>query len=76
MKKFFLNLVTEPNNKTFCPVRLIAIAGAVQYLAMGFLHLFRNAAFDPQSYGVGFAALLSGIGVALGLKKDSPTEGQ
>lgn len=72
MKQFFRQIFTEPDNKTFCPVRLIAIAGGLQYLAMNIVHYIRDAVFDPQAFAVGFAALITGLGVALGTKKDTP----
>ena len=72
MKTFLKNLFTEPDNQTFCPVRLIAVLGAVQYLALVVANYAQHSIFDPQGFSVGFGALLGGVGVALGLKKDSP----
>lgn len=72
MKKYFLDLITEPDNKTFCPVRALAILGSLQYLGLAIAHYVQHAVFDPQGYAVGFGALLGGVGVALGLKKDTP----
>jgi hypothetical protein len=72
MNNFIKNLFTEPDNHTFCPVRLIAIVGAFQYLALAIANYTQHGAFDPQGYAIGFGALLGGLGVALGLKKDSP----
>lgn len=74
MKRFLIQIFTEPNNHTFCPVRLIAIIGAVQYLILAIVNYAQHAMFDPQSYAIGFGALLGGLGVALGLKKDSPNQ--
>lgn len=71
MKQFFSDLFTEPNNKTACPVRIIAVAGALQYLGLAIAHYIQHQVFDPQGYAIGFGALLGGIGVALGLKKDT-----
>lgn len=72
MKQFFRQIFTEPNNHTFCPVRLIALFGALQYLGLSVANYWQHGAFDPQAYAIGFGALLGGMGVALGLKKDSP----
>ena len=74
MRKYLQNLLTETDNKTFCPVRIIAILGALQYLGISAAHYIQHHIFDPQGYAVGFGALLGGIGVALGLKKDTPKE--
>lgn len=70
-KQLVWQLVTEPNNKTACPVRLMAIAGFAQYLGVSCWHVYHTGAFDPQAHALGLAALLAGIGAALGLKKDS-----
>ena len=72
MRKFFLNWITEPDNKTFCPVRFLSIAAVVEFLALSVHVFYRTGAFDMQAYGVGFAALIGGVGIALGIKKDSP----
>jgi hypothetical protein len=72
MKKFFLNWITEPDNKTFCPVRFLSIVAVVEFLALAVHTFYRTSAFDMQGFGTGFAALIAGVVVALGLKKDTP----
>lgn len=71
MKKYLHDLLTETDNQTFCPVRIVAIVGTVQYLGISLAHYIQHQVFDPQGFAVGFGALLGGVGVALGLKKDS-----
>ena len=76
LKKLLLDSITEPDKKTFCPLRILAIAGIIQYLALS-VHLFyKSGTFDYQAYAIGFAAIISGAGVALGLKKDTPAAAQ
>jgi hypothetical protein len=72
MNKFLKHILTEPDNSTFCPARLVALAGSFQYLGLNIAHYIQHGIFDPQAFAVGFGALLAGTGVALGLKKDSP----
>ena len=72
VKKFFKNLFTEPDNQTFCPIRLVAIIGVFQYLGLTTAHYVQHAVFMPQDFAIGFGALLTGVGVALGVKKDTP----
>ena len=72
IRKILSDIFTEPDNKTVCPARLIAILGGLQYLGLALAHYVQHHIFDPQSFAVGFGALLGGIGVALGLKKDTP----
>jgi hypothetical protein len=71
MKKYLHDLLTETDNLTFCPVRIIALVGALQYLGLAAANYIQHQVFDAQNYAIGFGALLGGIGVALGLKKDS-----
>jgi hypothetical protein len=72
MKKIFQDMFTEPDNKTFCPARLIALGLAVGGIALAVVDVvLHKRPFDLQAYGVGAGALLGGTGAALGLKKDS-----
>jgi hypothetical protein len=72
VKKYLHDILTEANNETFCPIRIIAIIGVLQYFAMAWAHYVQHGIFDAQNYAIGFGALLGGVGVALGLKKDTP----
>lgn len=72
MFKHFKQLITEPDNITFCPVRIVAILGSLQYLGLNLANYIQNHVFDPQGYAIGFGALVGGMGVALGIKKDTP----
>lgn len=72
MKKFISNLFTEPDNQTFCPVRLIALVGVAQYFGLTTAHYVQHAVFAPQDFAVGFGTLVTGVGVALAVKKDTP----
>lgn len=74
MKEWFNYLLTEPDNKTPCPVRLIAFIGALQGLALvGYDVLVLKAHFDLQAFGIGYGAMIGAAGLAMNLKKDSPT---
>jgi spore maturation protein SpmB len=74
MKKRLLQLITEPDNTTLCPVRILAIVGVLEFITLAAINFAKTSAFDMQAFAVGFAALISGVGVALGLKKDTPTD--
>lgn len=71
IKKVFKHCLTEPDNQTFCPIRIIAVMGVGQYLGTGLANYIQHAAFDPQAFALGLSALIAGIGVALNLKKDT-----
>ena len=72
MGKILKQLFTEPDNQTFCPIRVLALFGSFQYLGLCIANYVQHSAFDPQGFAVGFGALLGGVGVALGIKKDTP----
>lgn len=73
-KSFIWKIVTEPDNKTPCPLRLLTIAGIIQYLTLSGSNYFQHAVFQAHEFGLGFAAILGAAGVALGLKKDTPVD--
>jgi hypothetical protein len=72
MKKFLHNIFTEPDNQTFCPIRVFAVVGVLQYFGLTTAHYVQHAIFNPQDFAIGFGALIGGVGVALGVKKDTP----
>lgn len=72
MKKFLKQILTEPDNETFCPIRIVAIAGISTHFGLTVANYVQHAAFDPQSFAIGVGALIAGTGAALGLKKDTP----
>ena len=69
-------IITEPDNRTICIVRLMSIAGVGEFLYLAAKTAMKAGAFDMQAFGLGFGGLLGGIGAALKLKKDSPKEDQ
>jgi hypothetical protein len=72
-KKILKDSFTEPDNQTFCPIRLLGILGTAQGLTMAAYDVFlQHAHFDLQNYGLGLGATLAALGAALGFKKDTP----
>lgn len=63
--------ITEPDNQTVCPVRIMAIVAFIQFSAMSVWHMVHTGIFDVQAEAIGFGAMLAGVGAALGMKKDS-----
>jgi hypothetical protein len=74
IKTALWQIITEPNNHTVCPVRLMSIAGCLQFLTLAGWHVHHNGTFNPQDYALCFGTIIGAVGVALGLKKDSPND--
>lgn len=73
IKALLKNIFTEPDNATFCIVKIGAGFTVIYALATaGFHHLYLKEVFVIQDFGVGMGAVFAGVGIALGLKKDSP----
>lgn len=64
--------LTEPNNHTLCPIRVIGVLAVLQGLGLSaYTVVVQHAPFDLLAYGGGIGALLGTLGAALGMKKDS-----
>jgi hypothetical protein len=72
VKKQFRDIFTEPDQKTVCVARVIGVGAALQGNALcAWDVIVQHAHFDFQAYGLGMAATLTALGVALGMKKDA-----
>ena len=72
VKKVLNDWFTEVDNKTFDVTKVLAVVsiGTGIFLAIVAV-VYKNQEFSYQDYGLGTAALFAGVGIALGLKKDS-----
>ena len=70
------NIFTERDNATPCPVRVLAIAGGVEFLALAARVAWVNAAFDMQGFGVGLGVVLTAIGAAIAAKATTEAKPQ
>lgn len=64
-------LLTESDNATHDLYRYIALCSAVSGIAFQGYAIYRGQPYSIQDFGVGMGALLAGVGVALGLKKEN-----
>ncbi|MGZ8888067.1 MAG: hypothetical protein ACXW1D_00760 [Halobacteriota archaeon] len=75
LKKWVSDIVTEPDGKTVCPIRCLAILGFLWALCMnGWSVIALKAVFDITAFGGSYAVMLAALGVALGMKTDSTKE--
>jgi hypothetical protein len=73
LKKILIDIFTEPGelNHQVCPARVIGVLGAFCFLGLGIAHYVQHSVFEPQQFALGFGSIMAGLGVALGLKRDS-----
>lgn len=66
------DITTTANGQDYDVGRVLGILGVLTFLG---LSIANWAKFDPQTFGVGFAAVIAGMGAALALQhKTEPKE--
>lgn len=63
---------TESDNVTWCLARAMAAVAILSIIAAQVYALYQGKPFDPQAFGLGIGAGFAGVGVALGMKKETP----
>lgn len=72
LKKVIKDWFTEVDGDTFDVVRLLAVVSILTGIGLAiFSVVYKDLPFNYQDYGLGTAALFAGVGMALGMKKDS-----
>jgi sensor histidine kinase regulating citrate/malate metabolism len=72
IKTFLKQIFTEVDNSTFDLTKILAMISILSAVGLAiFSVVYHNQTFDMQNYGLGTSALFAGVGVALGMKKDS-----
>ena len=72
IRSVFRQLFTESDNITHDLYRYLSVASVVSGIGLQiFAVAVKGQPFDMQAFGVGTGALLAGVGVALGLKKET-----
>lgn len=72
LKKWIHDIVSEPDNDTICPIRILAFLGFVYALVVhGYSIFILKAAFDLVAFGTTYGVMLTALGAALMVKTDS-----
>lgn len=72
IKKVINDWFTEVDNKTFDITKVLAVMSICAGIGLAvFSVAYKGDTFNYQDYGLGTAALFAGVGVALGMKKES-----
>lgn len=77
IKKGIHDLLTEPSNNVFCPVRVMAIGGFLYAIGQhAYSVIWQHVQFDLTAFGIGYGSMLATLGAALRWKSDSPPNTQ
>jgi hypothetical protein len=72
IKKILKDWFTEVDNSTFDVTKALAVVSILTGLGLAITAVvLKNQMFDFQAFGIGVAALFAGVGMALGMKKDT-----
>lgn len=72
VKKIIKDWFTEVDGETFDIVRMLAVVSIITGISLAVVAVMvKGQEFNYQDYGLGTAALFAGVGVALGMKKES-----
>ena len=73
IKKILNDWFTEVDNRTFDITKVLAVLSILTGIGLAiFSVVFKGQLFNYQDYGLGTAALFAGVGIALGMKKETP----
>lgn len=77
LRELLQHLMTESNNITHDLYRYLSVLSIITGLGLQVYSIgWRGQAFDMQTFGIGVGALFAGVGVALGLKKETAEKEQ
>jgi hypothetical protein len=74
MPKFLHDILTEPDNETFCIIKTIAAVGTFSFISLSITHVLLSHTFDYIGFGTGLGAIMGSAGVGAHFKKDSPID--
>jgi len=71
LPKFLHDILTEPDNETYCIIKAMAAVGTFAFIGLGITHIVLNHTFDFMGFGTGLGALMAGAGGGALMKKDT-----
>lgn len=75
IRDFLQHLFTESDNITHDLYRYLSVLSIVTGLGLQTYAIgWKGQPFDMQTFGIGVGALFAGVGVALGLKRETESE--
>ena len=73
--KYVHDILTEPDNETYCVIKSIAALGTFAFIGLGITSIIHNHTIDFMGFGTGLGAIMGAAGVGTKLKKDTPIVG-
>ena len=61
-------MLTEGDNETFDITRIMLLIGIIAYIALTIYSMNKGGTFDAMDWAIGYASILGGGGVAIGVK--------
>ena len=75
LKKWFTDILTEPNTNVICPIRIFALFGFVYMIGTHAFTIFGlHATFDLTAFCTSYGIMIATTGAALGFKTDSKAD--
>jgi hypothetical protein len=75
MNKMIKEWFTETDNQTFDITKALAALSILSGIALAIVRVvWKDAPLNMQDYGIGMGALFGGLGVALGMKKETKVD--
>ena len=72
MNKMIKEWFTETDNQTFDITKALAALSILSGIVLAIVSVvWKDAPLNMQDYGIGMGALFGGLGVALGMKKET-----
>lgn len=72
IKKVIKDCLTGIDGETYDPARVAGLFGIIVFLGLAvYAVVVKNQAWDPQSFGLGFGGLVTGVGAGVLLKKST-----
>lgn len=75
LKKIINDWFTETDNKTFDVAKVLAVLAILTGIILAvFSVVYKGQEFSYQDYGLGTAALFAGVGIYMGMKKETDVQ--
>lgn len=72
LKKLVKDCLTGLDGQTYDPARVAGVFGIATFIGLAiYAVIYKGQPWDPQSFGLGFGGLVTGVGAGVLLKKST-----